>query len=210
MTPEMKKSKERILETALSLFAQRGFAAVGVREIAEKANVNISMISYYYNGKIGILVALFEVFHNQYHQAIVEAIDEDKSPEASVRAIIHNLIDFVRTHTDLVMVVFNALPLDIPEIKELKTEKIKRLIQTISELAHRLGIDPKDKMLISIVGPSLLSIILTHFRLKSIQKEVFHINFNDDYYQRYKEIISTLFLYGVKGLAQNDPIQNGA
>jgi len=201
MEQEDKTPKGRILETAISLFSKRGYDAVGVREIAEKANVNISMISYYYNGKIGILVALFEEFHNQYHQTIVNAIDEDKSPELCIQAIIYNMIDFVRTHTDLVMVVFNALPLDIPEINELKTEKINRLIQTIGELAHRLGIDPNDRVLISIVGPSLFSSILTHFRLRSIQKEVFHFDFNDDYYERYKAIISNLFLYGVTGIA---------
>ena len=202
MEQEDKTPKGRILETAISLFSKRGYDAVGVREIAQKANVNISMISYYYNGKIGILVALFEEFHNQYHQTIVNAIDEDKSPELCIQAIIYNMIDFVRTHTDLVMVVFNALPLDIPEINELKTEKINRLIQTIGELAHRLGIDPNDRVLISIVGPSLFSIILTHFRLRSIQKEVFHFDFNDDYYKRYKAIISNLFLYGVTGIAE--------
>ncbi len=210
MTQESKKAKERILETALSLFSKRGYAAVGVREIAEKADANISMISYYFKGKIGILIALFDDFHNQYHQTILDAIDNDESPEFCIKSIICNIIDFVRKNTDLTMVAFNVLPLDIPEINEMKTEKVNRLIQTISKLAHRLGIDPNDWVLISIVGPSLLSIVLTHFRLRPIQKEVLHIDFNDNYYERYKEIISTFFLYGVKGLAQKNSIHNGA
>ena len=202
MKQEDKTPKGRILETAISLFAKRGYDAVGVREIAEKANVNISMISYYFKGKIGILTAIFDEFHNRYHQTIVDAIDENKSPEECIQSIIYNIIDFVRANIDLTMVAYNALPLDIPDITELKVQRVHRLIQTISGLAHRLGLDPNDWVLISIVGPSLLSIILTHFRLRPIQKEVLKIEFNDEYYERYKEIISTLFLYGVTGMAK--------
>ena len=36
MTEEQKNAKQRIFDAALSLFAQKGYAAVGVREIAEK------------------------------------------------------------------------------------------------------------------------------------------------------------------------------
>ena len=65
---QIKDAKERILDAAISLFAQKGHAAVGVREIARVANVNISMISYYYEGKIGILKAIIERFHDSYFQ----------------------------------------------------------------------------------------------------------------------------------------------
>ena len=54
--------KERIMVSAAKLFAQKGFAAVGVREIAKDANVNISMVSYYYNGKNELLKALIEKY----------------------------------------------------------------------------------------------------------------------------------------------------
>lgn len=202
MNQEDKTPKGRILETAIALFAKRGYDAVGVREIAEKADVNISMISYYFNGKIGILTAIFDKFHNQYHETIVDAIDDNQSPEDCIQSIIYNIIDFVKDNIDLALVAYNALPLDIPEIAGLKVSRVHRLIQTISGLALRLGVDPDDWVLISIVGSSLLSIILTHFRLRPIQKEVLNIEFNDAYYDRYKHIISTLFLYGVTGMSR--------
>jgi len=50
-----KEAKDRIFDAAKSLFARKGYAAVSVREIAKKAKVNISMLNYYYGGKIGIL-----------------------------------------------------------------------------------------------------------------------------------------------------------
>ena len=44
-------SKERILKTAIKLFAQKGYSGTSVREIAKIAGVNVAMISYYWGGK---------------------------------------------------------------------------------------------------------------------------------------------------------------
>jgi len=54
--------KLRIIDVATELFAQKGYAAVGVREIAKDAEVNISMISYYFGGKVGLLKYIIEEF----------------------------------------------------------------------------------------------------------------------------------------------------
>ena len=44
-------SKARILQSAIKLFAQKGYDGVGIREICKDANANISLISYYWGGK---------------------------------------------------------------------------------------------------------------------------------------------------------------
>lgn len=44
-------SKQRILKSATSLFAKKGYEAVGIREICKEADANICMISYYWGGK---------------------------------------------------------------------------------------------------------------------------------------------------------------
>jgi AcrR family transcriptional regulator len=92
--------KKRILAAAISLFAQKGFAAVGVREIAAEAGVNIAMISYYYDGKIGILKEILEKFFDRYMQVFEGIDDESKTPEACVRGLIHNIVHFVRENTE--------------------------------------------------------------------------------------------------------------
>lgn len=49
----------KIIETAEVLFAQNGFDGTSVRDIAEKAQINIAMISYYFGSKEKLLEALF-------------------------------------------------------------------------------------------------------------------------------------------------------
>lgn len=201
--------KNRILAAAISLFAQRGFAAVGVREIAAEAGVNIAMISYYFDGKVGILREILEEFFRRYFLVFEGVDDENKSPEDCVRGLIHKMVHFVRENTELALVSYNEIPLDLPEIMELKAKRITAMIQNISGLVLRMGLDPKDAFLIAVIGPSLISTIFTNFRLRPVMKQVFPFEFDDVYYERYAETISTLFLNGIKGLAQERRAKNG-
>jgi AcrR family transcriptional regulator len=190
------------LDASIALFAQKGYSAVGVREIAMEANVNIAMISYYFDGKVGILKEIVEDFHDRYLEIIQNMYDDKKSPEECVRDIIHSVIDFVRKNKDLSLAAFHAIPLDIPEIAEVKTERVVRLVKAIGGLVQRFGLDPNDPVPISIIGPSLLSSILAHFRVRSVQKHAFNFKFDDAFYTRYAEILTTLFLYGISGIAE--------
>lgn len=55
-------SKEHnILFAAEKLFSEKGFEKTSTREISREANVNISMISYYFGSKENLLVSLFEM-----------------------------------------------------------------------------------------------------------------------------------------------------
>ncbi len=203
-----KEAKTRILEAATSLFARKSYAAVGVREIAEAANVNISMISYYFEGKIGILKKIIDEFHDRYYYILKDIFDEDLPPEECMISIVRTLVNFVKTNTELSMVVFGALPLDIPEITDYKAERASRIFRGMSGIFTKFGLDPDDGILISTVGPGLFSLISTHFRLRPIQKNVFGIEFDDAFYERYTEIIATLFLHGITGIAaQNQEIK---
>ena len=48
---EKDKSKQRLLDSATKLFAQKGYDGVGIREICKEANANICMVSYFWGGK---------------------------------------------------------------------------------------------------------------------------------------------------------------
>ena len=197
---ESKEPKERILSAALSLFAQRGFAAVGVREIASAAEVNLAMISYYFEGKTGILKAVIENFFDQYSQIFFHVDDERKSPEECMRILVGKIVDFVRNNTELSLVVYNEIPLDVPELNELKAERISQLIRHMSGLIRRFGLDPGDRTLLGMIGPSLITMIFTNFRLRPVLRHVFKARFDDAYYERLTETISTLFLNGIHGI----------
>ncbi|MEE1652681.1 CerR family C-terminal domain-containing protein [Brachymonas sp. G13] len=56
---DSQQSRERLLQTALRLFAEQGFSKTSTRAIAQAAGVNISAISYYFGDKQGLYRSAF-------------------------------------------------------------------------------------------------------------------------------------------------------
>lgn len=48
------------MDVAIELFAENGFTETSVRQIAEKAGVNVAMINYYFGSKKELLESIFE------------------------------------------------------------------------------------------------------------------------------------------------------
>jgi TetR/AcrR family transcriptional regulator len=53
-------TRTKLIEIATQLFAVKGFAAVPIREVTDGAHINVSAISYHFNGKEGLYQAVLE------------------------------------------------------------------------------------------------------------------------------------------------------
>jgi AcrR family transcriptional regulator len=51
---------DQLIQVALALFADHSYAATTIQDIAKKAKVNVSLVSYHFNGKEGLFRACFE------------------------------------------------------------------------------------------------------------------------------------------------------
>lgn len=70
LTGPEESTRDRLLEAAETLFSDRGFESVGIREIAETAGVNLSGIKYHFGSK-----------HGLYLETIRRAMDRQGSTE---------------------------------------------------------------------------------------------------------------------------------
>lgn len=197
-----KDPRQKIYKTAVSLFARYGYAAVGVRDIAKKAGVNISMISYYYGGKIGVLREIIETFFDGYINRITAVELHGTATEDIIRAVIGNIVSYIRANTRETIIVFGELPHDVPEITEMKRNRIRQLVDLMKALPERMGVSEDDVELKAIVGSSLTSIAFSNFLFGPLFGKVFNVTFDDAFYERYIQTVSTVFLYGVTGIAE--------
>jgi len=79
-------ARERLLEAAILCFAEKGFDATGIREIAGRARANSALVQYHFGGKTGIYAeALRHIFRSHHHRPLA-ALDPD-SPDARAKAI---------------------------------------------------------------------------------------------------------------------------
>ncbi|GLB52116.1 TetR family transcriptional regulator [Neptunitalea chrysea] len=67
----------QILIIAEQLFAEHGFGATSVRQIAKKADINIAMISYYFGSKEKLLETLLEYRTLDFRNEITNIIKND-------------------------------------------------------------------------------------------------------------------------------------
>lgn len=205
---EKSRTKQRILEASIELFSKKGFTGVGVREIATEADVNLAMISYYFNGKIGILKEIFEYFFDLYLPLFDDIDNPSQPPDHCFQVLVRKIVYFVRQNTRLFLLIYNEMALDIPEVADIKSRRIGELIQKMSGLMIRFGLDPQNPQIFAVIGPSLISAILTQFRLIPVMKQVFDVEPNESYYEHYINTISALFLTGVQGIVEKSKVRN--
>ena len=62
-------TRGRILEAAIALFAERGFAAATMREIAERADCSLGLSYRYFRSKDAIALALYQRMLEEYAEA---------------------------------------------------------------------------------------------------------------------------------------------
>ena len=198
--------KKRILDAAAELFAKKGFAAVGVRELAAKADVNISMISYYYGGKVGVLKAIINWYFDCMKVIISEADNQTQDFEERTYFLISKVVNLIRENTNLCMVAFNeTLYYDMPEVTEYKMKLLEDYFRTVKAAFHRPDKEYKPKMFKPmIIGPALMSLIFSNFLLGDTLKKMFHSDFTDEFYEFYPKIIGKLFMYGIKSIKPED------
>lgn len=79
--------REKLLEVATELFALKGFAAVSIRELAQKANANSAMISYYFGGKEGLYRQVLENQFGALTEMVIQATDVEASPMERFRRL---------------------------------------------------------------------------------------------------------------------------
>jgi len=57
--PRVDSTREKLLSSAVQLFAERGFDGVSVRDIANAAGVNSGLVAYYFGGKKKLLSEVY-------------------------------------------------------------------------------------------------------------------------------------------------------
>jgi AcrR family transcriptional regulator len=82
------ETRERILEAALAVFRERGFERATMREIASAAGVAVGAAYYYFDSKDAIVMAFYVRSHGEMRREISLRLDECKTLEERLRAII--------------------------------------------------------------------------------------------------------------------------
>lgn len=179
------KTKQKILDAAISLFHTKGYAGTSVREIAKKADVNAANISYYFDGKIGLLETLVTSFLEKYLSIVEQAYLEKDSKTAKecLVKMSRNIMVYQKEYHLLARFVHRETTFDTVLIREIMTTylmKEKYYFKTILEM----GMDKNEfrNLPIPYVIIQLKGMLSMPYLQPQYMSEVLHIQINEMYF----------------------------
>ncbi|WP_067727520.1 forespore capture DNA-binding protein RefZ [Oceanobacillus damuensis] len=171
----MKKNptKQKVIDAASSLFFQKGFHGTSVRDIADKASVNVSLISYYFKGKQGLLEYAVTNYYEEYLKTLEEAMEkaDSLSPLEKLNDLIFTIIHYKQNNHQLTCFIQRELTLDSVFVREMAVTYLAKenyyIQQTFfNTLQGRLKGDMRDYLLMQLKG-----MLITPYILHSEWKE---------------------------------------
>jgi AcrR family transcriptional regulator len=104
-TAKAVSTKDRILDVAERLFAEKGFAQTSLRDITTEAGVNLAAVNYHFQSKDHLIAAVFDRRIGPVNQERLEMLDRLEAEakggpvpvEGLVRAVIGPVLRMVRT-----------------------------------------------------------------------------------------------------------------
>ncbi len=88
-------TREKLLDVAGRIFADRGYRAATIREICDAAGANVAAVNYHFGDKLGLYTEAVHISVRAAElDAIKNALDQQAPPETILRAVIR-----VRLHS---------------------------------------------------------------------------------------------------------------
>ncbi|QQK77327.1 forespore capture DNA-binding protein RefZ [Salicibibacter cibarius] len=136
-------TKDKVAEAAIDLFMTKGYSGTSVRAIADRAGVNVALISYYFGGKKGMLENLINTYLEGYLKEIEEALEQTSGSFERLLAIIEAALQFQQTHHRMARLVLRELTLDSILVREVMASyymKEKHLFRQVLEAGKKEGV----------------------------------------------------------------------
>ena len=100
------QTRQRVLETALRLFRERGFDQTTMRDIAEVTELSLGAAYYYFESKEAIVAAYYEFVQQEHLRRAREVFAQTDDLKRRVAAAVHSKIDIVASDRKLLAALF--------------------------------------------------------------------------------------------------------
>lgn len=160
-----KETEEKIFDAAKKVFQQSGYAGARMQDIADEADINKSMLHYYYRSKDKLFQAVLQDRMRQFFPKIRQALSSDKPLEQKIEDLVDTYYRIFRENPYLpsfVILEMNQHPerfrkmvrsnmIEIPQsfVEQIRREAMKGTIRQV---------DPRD-FLINAIALSVFPFI---------------------------------------------------
>ena len=156
-----KTTEQVILETAETLFLEKGFDKTSTTEIARIVGCNQALVHYYFRTKDRLFEAVFEKNAVMFVSAFFQKMEENISFEEKVRKKIESHYDILKANPKMPFLFFNELNTN-PERLNLLKEKIGDLPESLFlQMESELSVEIEKGTIRPMTAMSLMLTILS-------------------------------------------------
>lgn len=162
-------TRDKLIETAKELFLTKGVDRVGVREIATKAGINLSLMNYYFRSKEMLFEAIFEMLVNEKAVVLKQILNSDKPLDEKIRDYVYGYIDLLVEDQLLVSFVLSVIHRNNDKIASMKsiynlynTDAFAAQLKSEIEKGNIRNVDPEQFYV------NMISLILFPFSIKPL------------------------------------------
>jgi AcrR family transcriptional regulator len=123
------RRREQLLDVALTVFAERGFNAATMDDIAERAGVTKPLLYQHFDSKRALYLELVDSVARTMLEAIEKAVAAAEGPRQQVESGFAAYFQVVVTHADAFNLLFGS---DVPNDPELSSA-VRRVEDSIAE-----------------------------------------------------------------------------
>lgn len=136
-TDEVARVKERILNAAIGIIAERGFSRLSMRSLAAAIGMTAANIYNYYGNKDELYLAIQTAGFRELHARFAGARDREKTPLKQIRAIMMEYISYGTSNPDCYNIIFS---MDTPKYADYKNTRI----EAVAFAEKKAGLDLID------------------------------------------------------------------
>ncbi len=158
--PRIKYTKERILESALRLFSERGIRETTIKDIAKEVGITEGAIYRHFVSKDQIVSTLFSTYSKNLYEELMSVVEEKTSMERKFFKLVKTFLDFCFKNPQAFKFInlFHYLRAD--EVKNFKNLPKDALTQFMDEGFRKGVIKVRKELALAMVIGTLERIFL--------------------------------------------------
>jgi AcrR family transcriptional regulator len=126
--------REQLLETATTVFAEKGYHATSMNDVAEAAGVTKPVLYQHFSSKRELFVELLTEIGDELRETIAKATADATRPRQQIEDGFRAYFHFVNDRTDAFRVLFGSGARRDPEFASFTRAVEASIAQTIAEL----------------------------------------------------------------------------
>ncbi|WP_312095642.1 forespore capture DNA-binding protein RefZ [Niallia sp.] len=178
-------TRDAIVEAAITLFNRKGYHGTSIRDIAGLANVNTANISYYFNGKQGLLEYCYMNFFETYLEQLEQVFIQSDNPTEKLKKMVDCIITYQCKNPQLTRFILREVSIDSQVVREIMSTYYVKERYIFTQVFEK-GIERKEfrKQSISYSIIQLKGLLSMPFIHAFYVTEVLHVFLNEEYFKR--------------------------